>query len=100
MTTHWTPEQLLEPGIGVILDTETTDLDGRIIEISIIDAATGTVLMNQLINPPRSPDLRRGPHRPPHQPRRSRDSPHVHPGAAPAGGCGGRSGRHGLERPL
>ena len=41
MTTHWTPAQLLEPGIGVILDTETTDLDGRIIEISIIDAATG-----------------------------------------------------------
>lgn len=51
MTTHWIPEQLLEPGIGVILDTETTDLDGRIIEISIIDAATGTVLMDQLINP-------------------------------------------------
>ncbi|EFT29528.1 hypothetical protein HMPREF9343_02650 [Cutibacterium acnes HL099PA1] len=43
--------QLLEPGVGVILDTETTDLDGRIIEISIIDAATGTVLMDQLINP-------------------------------------------------
>ncbi|EFD08367.1 hypothetical protein LI950_12290 [Cutibacterium acnes] len=51
MTTHWIPEQLLEPGVGVILDTETTDLDGRIIEISIIDAATGTVLMDQLINP-------------------------------------------------
>jgi len=55
MTTHWTPEQLLEPGIGVILDTETTDLDGRIIEISIIDAATGTVLMNQLISPQGAP---------------------------------------------
>ena len=50
MTTHWIPEQLLEPGVGVILDTETTDLDGRIIEISIIDAVTGTVLMDQLIN--------------------------------------------------
>ena len=47
--------QLLEPGIGVILDTETTDLDGRIIEISIIDAATGTVLMDQLINPQGAP---------------------------------------------
>lgn len=51
MTTYWIPEQLLEPGVGVILDTETTDLDGRIIEISIIDAATGTVLMDQLISP-------------------------------------------------
>lgn len=55
MTTHWIPEQLLEPGVGVILDTETTDLDGRIIEISIIDAATGTVLMDQLINPQGAP---------------------------------------------
>lgn len=43
--------QLLEPGVGVILDTETTDLDGRIIEISIIDAATGAVLMDQLVDP-------------------------------------------------
>ena len=48
---HPLDPQLLEPGVGVILDTETTDLDGRIIEISIIDAATGTVLMDQLINP-------------------------------------------------
>lgn len=51
MNNTWTPAQLLAPGVGVILDTETTDLDGRIIEISIIDAATGAVLMDQLINP-------------------------------------------------
>lgn len=46
MNNTWTPAQLLAPGVGVILDTETTDLDGRIIEISIIDAATGAVLMD------------------------------------------------------
>ena len=51
MNNTWTPAQLLAPGVGVILDTETTDLDGRIIEISIIDAATGAVLMDQLVDP-------------------------------------------------
>ena len=51
MNSPWTPSQLLTPGVGVILDTETTDLDGRIIEISIIDAATGAVLMDQLVDP-------------------------------------------------
>ena len=51
MNNTWTPAQLLAPGVGVILDTETTDLDGRIIEISIIDAATGAVLVDQLVDP-------------------------------------------------
>ena len=51
MNNTWTPAQLRAPGVGVILDTETTDLDGRIIEISIIDAATGAVLMDQLVDP-------------------------------------------------
>lgn len=38
---------------AVILDTETTGLDSnaRIVEISIICASTGDVLVNQLVNP-------------------------------------------------
>jgi DNA polymerase III epsilon subunit-like protein len=38
-------------GTAVILDTETTDLDGYCVEISIINAATGRVLFNTLVNP-------------------------------------------------
>lgn len=41
----------LEPGAAVVLDTETTDLDGVIIEIAVIDAATGQVLLDTLVNP-------------------------------------------------
>ncbi|MEV6425040.1 3'-5' exonuclease [Streptomyces sp. NPDC051662] len=42
---------LLEPGRAVVLDTETTDLVGRIVEIAVIDAATGKKLMDTLVNP-------------------------------------------------
>ncbi|WP_332010932.1 3'-5' exonuclease [Streptomyces uncialis] len=42
---------LLEPGRAVILDTETTDLYGRTIEIAVIDAATGRKLMDTLVSP-------------------------------------------------
>ncbi|WP_208853559.1 3'-5' exonuclease [Streptomyces bacillaris] len=42
---------LLEPGRAVILDTETTALDGRTVEIAVIDAATGRKLMGTLVNP-------------------------------------------------
>lgn len=42
---------MLAPGAAVILDTETTDLYGRICEIAIIDACTGKTLLNTLVNP-------------------------------------------------
>ncbi|OLO25478.1 DNA polymerase III subunit epsilon [Streptomyces sp. MNU77] len=42
---------LLKPGRAVILDTETTDLYGRTIEIAVIDAATGKKLMDTLVSP-------------------------------------------------
>lgn len=41
----------LEPGCAVIVDTETTDLFGRVCEIAIIDAASGRVLLDTLVNP-------------------------------------------------
>ncbi|MFE5841993.1 exonuclease domain-containing protein [Streptomyces niveus] len=43
--------ELLAPDTAVILDTETTDLDGRTVEIAVIDAATGKKLMNTLVDP-------------------------------------------------
>jgi DNA polymerase III epsilon subunit-like protein len=43
--------QMLEPGAAVVLDTETTDLDGVVIEIAVIDAATGATLLNTLADP-------------------------------------------------
>jgi DNA polymerase III epsilon subunit-like protein len=42
---------MLEPGRAVILDTETTDLYGAICEIAIIEADTGKVLLDTLVNP-------------------------------------------------
>ncbi|WP_156052478.1 3'-5' exonuclease [Nocardia carnea] len=49
---------MLEPRTAVILDTETTDLYGAICEIAVIDAATGKVLLDTLVNPgiPIEPD--------------------------------------------
>ncbi|RPF30181.1 exonuclease [Streptomyces sp. Ag109_G2-6] len=43
--------QLLEPGVAVVLDTETTDLFGQTIELAVIDAATGKVLQDTLVKP-------------------------------------------------
>ena len=40
-----------KPGVAVIIDTETTDLDGQIIEVAVIDAHNGHTLVNTLINP-------------------------------------------------
>jgi hypothetical protein len=40
-----------EPGAAVILDTETTDLDGYAVEIAVVDAATGDTLLDTLVNP-------------------------------------------------
>ncbi len=41
----------LRPGRAIILDTETTDFDGEIIEITIVDAATGAVILDSLVRP-------------------------------------------------
>lgn len=49
---EWARSVLADPK-AVILDTETTGLNGSIIEISIIHAQTGNVLLNTLINPER-----------------------------------------------
>lgn len=51
-------QRLLEPGKSVVLDTETTDLAGEIVEIAIIDATTGDVLVDTLVKPscPISPE--------------------------------------------
>lgn len=46
-----TARELLQPGVAVILDTETTDLDGQTIEIAVMDAATGKKLMDTLVKP-------------------------------------------------
>ncbi|MBO4160097.1 3'-5' exonuclease [Micromonospora antibiotica] len=39
------------PGAAVILDTETTGLQGYIVEIAILDTYNGRLLLNALINP-------------------------------------------------
>jgi hypothetical protein len=41
----------LEPGRACVVDTETTDLDGIVVEIAVIDAATGQILLDTLVNP-------------------------------------------------
>ncbi|MGH3833075.1 MAG: 3'-5' exonuclease [Pseudonocardiaceae bacterium] len=41
---------MLEPGAACVLDTETTDLDGAIVEVAVIDACTGDVLLDTLVN--------------------------------------------------
>ncbi|WP_053065445.1 3'-5' exonuclease [Micromonospora sp. RV43] len=40
-----------EPAAAVILDTETTGLAGYIVEVAVIDACTGEVLLDTLVNP-------------------------------------------------
>lgn len=49
-----------EPNTAVILDTETTGLAGYIVEVAVIDAATGDTLLNTLVNPhhPVEPEAR------------------------------------------
>ena len=41
----------LEPGRACVVDTETSDLDGIVVEIAVIDAATGQILLDTLVNP-------------------------------------------------
>uniref|UniRef100_UPI003F490C9E 3'-5' exonuclease n=1 Tax=Promicromonospora sp. CA-289581 TaxID=3240013 RepID=UPI003F490C9E len=40
-----------EPRRAVVLDTETTDLDGYVVEIAVLDASTGEVLLDSLVQP-------------------------------------------------
>ncbi|MGB7234862.1 MAG: 3'-5' exonuclease [Rhodococcus sp. (in: high G+C Gram-positive bacteria)] len=42
---------MLTPGVAIIVDVETTDLDGAIIEIAAIDASTGATLIDTLVDP-------------------------------------------------
>lgn len=44
-------QRMLAPGGACILDTETADLDSAVIEVSVIDAATGAVLLDTLVDP-------------------------------------------------
>lgn len=39
------------PGAAVILDTETTSLQGYIVEIAVLDTHNGRILLNTLIKP-------------------------------------------------
>ncbi|MEV1040421.1 3'-5' exonuclease [Streptomyces sp. NPDC050204] len=43
--------QLLEPDVAVVVDTETTDLYGRTVEVAVVDAATGKKLIDTLVQP-------------------------------------------------
>jgi DNA polymerase III epsilon subunit-like protein len=47
---RWSRE-MLAPGVAVIIDTETTDLHGPICDIAAIDAHTGEILLDTLVNP-------------------------------------------------
>ncbi|MEU6672290.1 3'-5' exonuclease [Streptomyces sp. NPDC046727] len=42
---------MLKPGAAVVLDTETTDLYGRTVEVAVVDAASGKKLMDTLVQP-------------------------------------------------
>lgn len=42
---------MLAPGVACILDTETADLDSAVIEVSVVDAATGETLLDTLVDP-------------------------------------------------
>lgn len=54
-TARWWSETMLEPGAACILDVETTGFAGSIIEIAVIDAATGETLLNTLVDPGQVP---------------------------------------------
>ncbi|MFI6134040.1 exonuclease domain-containing protein [Micromonospora sp. NPDC051141] len=40
-----------EPDAAVILDTETTDLHGYLVEVAVVDACTGETLLDTLVKP-------------------------------------------------
>ncbi|MFI6658057.1 exonuclease domain-containing protein [Streptomyces sp. NPDC050523] len=47
---HWA-RRMLQPGVACVLDTETHDLWGRVMEVAVVDAASGEVLLETLVNP-------------------------------------------------
>ncbi|GAA1015920.1 hypothetical protein Aple_010890 [Acrocarpospora pleiomorpha] len=47
---RWARE-CLKPGAAVVIDTETTGLAGVVVEIAVVDACTGDVLLDTLVNP-------------------------------------------------
>ncbi|WP_409467260.1 exonuclease domain-containing protein [Streptomyces sp. HC307] len=49
-TIHWA-RRMLQPGVACVLDTETHALWGRVMKIAAVDAATGEVLLESLVNP-------------------------------------------------
>lgn len=60
-TARWA-RAMLAPGAAVLIDTETTDLDGQIIEIAILDAATGRPLLDTLVRPTEGVTIAPGAH--------------------------------------
>ncbi|MFN6548178.1 3'-5' exonuclease [Mycolicibacterium nivoides] len=44
-------QSVLQPGVAVIVDTETVSMGGAICEIAVIDARTGRPLLDTLVNP-------------------------------------------------
>lgn len=61
-STQTSPQQwargMLVPGRAAVLDVESTDLDGSIIEICVLDAATGNPLLDTLVDPGEVPTTR------------------------------------------
>lgn len=47
---EWRARRLLRAG-AVVVDTETTDFDGEVIEVAVIDARTDAVLLDSLVRP-------------------------------------------------
>lgn len=48
---HLRAHLLARPGRAVVLDTETTDFNGALVELSIVDAHDGATLFSSLVNP-------------------------------------------------
>lgn len=49
--TEWARD-MLQPGRAVILDTETTGLNGFVVELAVLDPATRRPLLDTLVRPP------------------------------------------------
>ncbi|MBY8868723.1 3'-5' exonuclease [Streptomyces sennicomposti] len=47
---HWA-RRMLQPGAAVLIDTETHDLWGSVMEVAVVDCATGEALLDTLVNP-------------------------------------------------
>lgn len=43
--------KMTQPGQACLLDTETTDMPGRTVELAVIDVATGRKMLHTLVNP-------------------------------------------------